>query len=87
MSEQYSSKTSFQIKQQLAEDIKQKKREILQDLESMRNNLAYAHQDLFKALDIPDYPGINTCGINQNQHTLDIKTGELKAMIALYRQM
>lgn len=87
MSEQQSSKTSFQIKQELAEKIKQKKREILKNIESMREDLYFSHKELLDSLDLPTSPGINTCGINQNQHTLDIKTGELKAMIALYRQM
>lgn len=66
--------------------IKAKKKEILEDIDSLQRNLKYSHKELFDTLDLPHEDGINVCGINQNQHAIDIKTGELKALVSLYKR-
>lgn len=77
---------SQQIKLDLAQTIQHKKKEFLQDLNYLQRDLQEAIKELQEEIDSPTTLGINICGINQNLHTLDIKTGELAALIKLYRQ-
>lgn len=74
-------------KHYIASLIKEKKRELLEDVARMQNNLNSTRDYLFDSLDIPSDNGINIFGINQNQHLIDIKTGELKSLVSLYKKM